>query len=307
MNIATDFSSQTIDLADDYEGQVTATLISAKANEGRKRAVLYLHGFIDYFFHAHVAEKFLAHDFDFYALDLRKYGRSILPHQHPNYCKDISEYYEEISLAILQIYGEQKTAITLLGHSTGGLIAAAYLNDGQEKAKVKNAVFNSPFFDFYLPKPMKVLGLSLARLGSIFFTYGKLNNGLPPAYPESIHQAYHGDWDFNLNWKPIQGFPTYFKWVLAIYNAQQKLLDSKIQVPVLIMHANRSLKMLKFSEEAHTADIVLNVEHMKEIGPQLGNQISLVEIIKGKHDLFLSKKEVREKAFERLFEWLEAL
>lgn len=304
MNIETDFNFQTLQLADDYEGRVTATLIAAKANSGRKKAVLYLHGFIDYFFQAHVAEKFLEHDFDFFALDLRKYGRSILPHQHPNFCTDLSEYFEEISISLSQIYGEQKTEITLLGHSTGGLIAAAYMNDGTEKEKVKNIVLNSPFLDFYLSEPLKFIGLNVARLGSKILPYGKLNNGLPPSYPESIHKDYQGEWEFNLNWKPIQGFPTLFKWVLAIYNAQQNLHHSKIKVPVLLLHSHRSLKMTKFEEAAHSADIVLNVEHMKKIGPKLGENVTLIEIQNGMHDLFLSKKAVRENAFEELFQWL---
>ncbi|MFA7272283.1 MAG: alpha/beta hydrolase [Crocinitomicaceae bacterium] len=304
MNIETDFNFQTLQLADDYEGKVTATLVSANANSARKKAVLYVHGFIDYFFQAHVAEKFLTQGFDFYALDLRKYGRSILPHQHPNFCQDISEYFEEISIALSQIYGEQKTEITLLGHSTGGLIAAAYMNNGTEKEKVKNVVLNSPFLDFYLSEPLKFIGWNVARLGAKILPYGKLNNGLPPSYPESIHQDYQGEWDFNLNWKPIQGFPTLFKWVLAIYKAQQNLNHSKITVPVLLLHSHRSLKMKKFKEAAHSADIVLNVEHMKKIGPKLGKNVTLIEIQNGMHDLFLSKKAARETAFEEMFRWL---
>jgi hypothetical protein len=34
------------------------TLISSNRNLGDRRSVLYLHGYNDYFFHTHVAEKF---------------------------------------------------------------------------------------------------------------------------------------------------------------------------------------------------------------------------------------------------------
>jgi alpha-beta hydrolase superfamily lysophospholipase len=306
MNFIEDFNYQTIQLAEDYEGEVTATLISAKTNNTRKKAVLYLHGFIDYFFHPHVADQFLRHDFDFYALDLRKYGRSLLPHQHPNYCRDIREYFEEISEALRIINKGNSPEITLLGHSTGGLIAAAYMNDGKEKSLVQNIVLNSPFLDFFLPKAVKILGLLSARVGATFSDYGKLNNGLPPSYPESIHKEYHGEWNFNLQWKPINGFPTYFKWVIAIYEAQQKLNESKIDVPILILHAHRSIKMIQFHEVAHSADIVLDVEQMKALGPKLGDDVTLIEIRNGIHDLFLSKKVVRENAFDEMFGWLMA-
>jgi hypothetical protein len=69
MNIDKDFTFQTIKLAPDYEGEVIATLISSNRNLGIA-GVLYLHGYNDYFFHTHVAEKFNENNFDFYALDL---------------------------------------------------------------------------------------------------------------------------------------------------------------------------------------------------------------------------------------------
>ena len=39
--------------------------------------MLYLHGWNDYFFQTHLADAFAALGFDFYALDLRRYGRSL--------------------------------------------------------------------------------------------------------------------------------------------------------------------------------------------------------------------------------------
>ena len=121
MNIDKDFTFQTIKLTPDYDGEAIATLISSKQNLGNRKSVLYLHGYNDYFFHAHVAEKFNENNFDFYAIDLQKYGRSLLTKQHPNYCKDIEEYFEEISIVIRQINDLSKEPIYLLGHSTGGL------------------------------------------------------------------------------------------------------------------------------------------------------------------------------------------
>ena len=62
--------------------------------------MLYVHGFVDYFFQTHLAEFFTARGYDFYALDLRKYGRSLLDHQTPNFCRDMSEYFPEIDAAV---------------------------------------------------------------------------------------------------------------------------------------------------------------------------------------------------------------
>src|SRR5690554_5981760 len=94
-----------------------------------------------------MGQKFNTQGYDFYALDLRKYGRSLMEHQHPNYCIDIEEYFEEISIVLRQIHEASKEKVVLLAHSTGGLITANYMNFGKEKNLVKTLVLNSPFSD----------------------------------------------------------------------------------------------------------------------------------------------------------------
>ena len=88
--------------------------------------MLYIHGFSDYFFQRHMAERFAAEGYAFYALDLRKYGRSLRPGQHGNFCKSLSEYYPDIARAI-DVIGEP---VLLAGHSTGGLVCALYMHEG---------------------------------------------------------------------------------------------------------------------------------------------------------------------------------
>ena len=88
---------------DDYDGRVVATLVRLPAGDAPRDAVLYVHGFIDYFFQHHLAERFAAEGYAFYALDLRKHGRSLLPHQHACCCKDISEYHDDLTRALAEI------------------------------------------------------------------------------------------------------------------------------------------------------------------------------------------------------------
>ncbi len=304
MNLDTDFEFQTVQLAPDYEGPVTSTLISSKFNCGNRPAVLYLHGYIDYFFHPHVCVEFINRGIDFYALDLRKYGRSLMQHQHPNYCRDMQEYFEEVTIAIQQIRATGEAPIYLLGHSTGGLLASYYMNDGQEKSSIDRLILNSPFLKFNKPALEIAAMLVAARVVSAFMPFAKVEGALSPAYAQSVHKNYFGEWDFNLAWKPIEGFPTYFKWILAIANAQKRLLSPNIQVPILTMHSSRSLKLTEFSEDAMSADIVLNVEDIKRIGAQLGRQVTLLEIENAQHDIFLSPRQVRGAAFKQMFAWL---
>ena len=304
MNLHTDFDYQTIQLSPDYEGEVTATLISSKFNTGDRESVLYLHGYIDYFFHPHVCEQFIKNNLDFYALDLRKYGRSMLEHQRANFCLDIEEYFEEISIAIRQINKTGNSPIHLLGHSTGGLIASNYMNHGKEVSSIKSLILNSPFLDFNQPDIAKKATFLTAKIASTILPYSYINGALSPVYAQSLHKDHYGEWDFNPDWKPIKGFPTYFKWIVAIHSAQKKLLESNIEVPVLVMHSSRSRSMSTFSEEAMSSDTVLNIEDIKRIGSRLGKQVTLLDIDNALHDVFLSPKEVREAAFNEMFAWL---
>lgn len=303
MDLTKDYSSETLGLKNDYEGKVTAVLTSANSNIGKRKSVLYLHGFVDYFFHPHLGEQFNQHNFDFFALDMRKHGRSLLPHQHPNYCKSITEYFEEISLAIRKIKNDS-TSIFLLAHSTGGLTASNYMNFGQEKDAIAGLILNSPFLDFNQSRIEKALSLFVSKIIAKVSDYSKIEGALAPAYAQSVHKSYFGEWDFNLDWKPIRGFPTYFKWILAIAQAQKKLETSDIKIPILILHSSGSLKMSKFSEAAMTHDIVLNVEDIKRVGAKLGEQVTIVKVENAQHDIFLSRENVRAAGFKKMFAWL---
>ncbi len=305
LNLETDFSYQTIDLPDDYEGKVTATLIAANANTGKRKSVLYVHGFIDYFFQTHMAAKFLDEGYDFYALELRKYGNSLLPHQHPNYCRDITEYFSEISISLKQIYEQSNQRVTLIGHSTGGLTASLYMNEGYEREMVDALILNSPFLEFNISKLKRLVLPIISKLAITFNKYAKLNEALSRVYSQSIYKGDFGEWEFSQYWKPVKGFPAFYAWTNAVLNAQNKLKsESNIQVPVLVMHSNKSLITKIYSEEAKNADTVLNIEHIKNFGATLGNKVTMLSIENGMHDLVLSKKEVREVVFQKMFSWL---
>ena len=120
------YEQLTLNFPNDYEGKVTATLVRKKAPQPTHKAVLYIHGFIDYFFQKEMAEQFNQQGYDFYALDLRKYGRSYLAHQKYYYVLDLNEYDEEITAALNIIGQEGHDNVLLSGHSTGGLTATLY-------------------------------------------------------------------------------------------------------------------------------------------------------------------------------------
>ena len=100
-----DYEAATIDLgADpDGEGDVVTTLvhyapehavgIAHESATPTRPALVWLHGMTDYFFHTHVAEHFAAEGYDFYAIDLRKCGRSRRSGQSWHYASDLALYF----------------------------------------------------------------------------------------------------------------------------------------------------------------------------------------------------------------------
>ena len=301
------FTSTTLNLKDDFEGKVTATLVAANVNKGKGVSILYIHGFIDYFFHPHLAKQFSEHGYDFHALDLRKYGRSLMNHQRACYCKSLNEYYEEISIAIKEIIKKGNTSVILMGHSTGGLTSSLYANNGPEKQHVSGLILNSPFFEMNLPKSQHIGLKFLYSTIPHIAPFAKLNNAIPAAYGKSLHKDHKGEWDYDLKLKPILGFPTYFMWFKAVTTGHKFLqTKSNINVPILNMYSSRTFNVKKFTkEDFQSTDMVLDVKHIKEIGLKLGNKVTNLEIKDGLHDLFLSRKDVRDYAFVEMFKWLK--
>jgi alpha-beta hydrolase superfamily lysophospholipase len=87
-------------LAEEPDGvELVATLVRRDAPPASRRALLYVHGWNDYFFQTHLADAFAALGYDFYALDLRRYGRSLRRGHLPGFVADLDEYDLELDAA----------------------------------------------------------------------------------------------------------------------------------------------------------------------------------------------------------------
>jgi len=303
--LGTPYERRRIVLPPDGEGEVEATLVIRRAASPTRRAVLYVHGYVDYFFQTHLAEFFTSAGYDFYALDLRKYGRSLLDHQTPNFCADVAEYYPEIDAALTIIRDEDGHDTVLLnGHSTGGLIAALYAHHVRDRGLVQGLFLNSPFLEFNAPWLKRRGFAPIVRLLGRLVPSSGIGEELGTVYGSTIHVDYAGEWSYDLRWKPLNGYKIQAGWVRAISLAQRQAQRGlAIDVPVLLACSARSYKG-KLSEAAHHADAVLNVAHMLKYGPRLGSRVTVVQIEGGLHDLTLSALAVRQTVFAELRRWL---
>ncbi|MGH8500114.1 MAG: hypothetical protein ACRERV_15115, partial [Methylococcales bacterium] len=93
-DILAGFEQATFQGMPDDKGSVDVTLIRRRCRHSSGGAILYVHGFIDYFFQDHLADFYNEQNLDFYAIDLRRHGRSLRPGQRPNFTVDIDEYLQ---------------------------------------------------------------------------------------------------------------------------------------------------------------------------------------------------------------------
>lgn len=301
-----DYQQMTLDFADDYDGKVVATLIRKKAALATKKAVLYIHGFADYFFQKEMAEQFNQHGYDFYALDLRKYGRSKLAHQKLYYVLDLREYDAEISKALEIIGQESHNQVLLAGHSTGGLITTLYAAHYPDHRLIKAVWANSPFYDFYKSVIEKKVGIPLLSELGKRLPNAKFPSGLNKWYTPSLHKDFYGEWDFNLDWKPKTMPFVDLCFVTAIHEAQKEIHKGvSLKVPTLIMHSHQSKYPRKWGTDAQQSDVILDVKDMTDNAKKMQGDVQTLAVHNGLHDLVLSAPAVRAAVYQQLFQWLE--
>jgi alpha-beta hydrolase superfamily lysophospholipase len=131
--------------------------------------------------------------------------------------------------------------------------------------------------------------------------------GLSPLYGESLHAEHRGEWRYDLEWKPLRGFPIRTGWLQAIRRGQAQLRKGlAVDVPVLLACSTRSFRGARWHEGARLADAVLDVEHMVRWAPRVGRNVTIVRFDGGMHDLTLSGPAVRDQVFSELDRWAKA-
>ncbi|WP_258069994.1 alpha/beta hydrolase [Arthrobacter sp. SX1312] len=298
------YEVRTLSLRPDEEGDVVATLVRRTLPAGSRRAVLYVHGFVDYFFQTHLADAWLAAGFDFYALDLRKYGRSLREHQTPNYITSLDAYDEELDEASRIIREEEgHDVLVVMGHSTGGLVTSLWTHRRHGQGIVDGLVLNSPWFDLNASLFQRTLGTAAVhRLGTLRprAVVGKLGSG----YGRYLHRESGGEWEYDLAWKPHGGFPVVAGWLRAIRRGHAELNRGlAIDCPVFVACSDATSNPVKEPTRISSTDVVLDVAHIAGRAPKLGRLVTLVRIAGGIHDLALSPEPARAQFFEELGRW----
>lgn len=302
------FESRYVDQGKSFDGPCRSTIIRKLTKKGSHKAFLYVHGFNDYFFQKEMGERYVDSGYNFYAVELRRYGRSRLQWQYPFNVRDQKEYFADIDSALQQIRRDGNTDITLGGHSTGGLTVILFAADRGARCGVKRVVTNSPFLEWNFNAFMRNLAIPAVGSFSRILPNAKIKQGHCDGYACSLLRQYHGEWTYNTDWKMIYSPPVTASWLHAINKAQSEVMRKahNITVPLLVMHSSRRVEGCGWTPEFQYGDCVLNPYHIAERGAKLGQERNrqVCAIDSGVHDLILSMPRAREAAYDTIFRFI---
>lgn len=321
-----DYEALTIPLGPDPDGDgdAVATLVrhvpsttpeALAAAAGGGRALLHVHGYTDYFFQTELAERVAATGRGFFALDLRRCGRSIRPGQHPHHVTDLARYDVELDRAlalVVEALGPGATAgdVVVEAHSTGGLVTPLWLDRRRRAglAPVGGLVLNSPWFDLQGAPHLRSVGtLAVDALGRVA-PLRLLPLAEADAYGSSLHASRHGEFDYDLSWKPLVGIGVRAGWLRAVRRGHAALhrgLD--VGCPSLVLRSDRSVLAASYSAEVDAGDAVLDVTQIARWAGCLGGRTLVVPVEGARHDVFLSREPARGVAYAELTAWLAQL
>ena len=265
---------------------------------------MYLHGWNDYFFQVHLADFFADLGFDFYAVELRRYGRNLHDGLLGGYITDLDEYFHELDAAY-EIIASEHDDVTLMGHSTGGLIGALWAEG--RTGDLAGLILNSPWLDLQgTPLLRAVTAPIISRLSESYPTtvIPLPDNGF---YQRTIRAGEDGEWEFDTTLKRSPTFVIRMGWLKAILQGHARIAAGlSIDCPILVLASARSDFRRRWDEALLSADTVLDVEKIAHAAIKLGHHVTMVRIEDGIHDLILSRPEVRKVVFNEMERWLSA-
>ena len=299
----------------DEPGEIVATFVRHRPKRRLFRRpalhdvdVLYVHGWSDYFFQRRLGTFFTDRGANFYALDLRRYGRSLRDGQLPGYVRDLRTYDEEIAAALERMGRRDGRKLVLVGHSTGGLVLSLWA--ARNPGIAHSIILNSPWLEFQFGRlgraaiaPALELGARLRPREPIVPT---IDLGFYwRAQQESADAA--DPTEPNPHWRPAEAPPPTMGWLDAVLDGHREVAKGlDLTAPVCVMLSTRSAMPNKWTDELAAADTVLAVDEVAKAALNLGTSVTIERIPGALHDVFLSRPEARREAYGRLDRWTRA-
>ena len=295
-----------------------ATLVRSLARPAAPRAVvLHVHGYNDFFFQAHLARAFEAAGLAFFAVDLRRAGRSLLDGAvgddgdplPPHYAASLREPGADLTAAASAVRAlEPGLPLVVHAHSTGGLTAALWAHAVRDDPRdgPDLLVLDSPFFSLGGTR------LQDAGRATVLEVLGRRRplavvSANPSIYAERQHSGHGGRWDFDTSLKRPEGLPVRAGWLRTVSRAQARLTRGlAVPCPVLVARSDASGPDRRDNPRLDAQDTVLDVARIAALTPRVGPDVRALVVPGGVHDLALSADGPRQVYLDGVLSWLDA-
>lgn len=280
-------------------------------NGGEKdTAVFYLCGYNDYFFHHHL----LVDNVVFYVVDLPGFGfqknyqveggNSVYSSgKYFNYYDNYDKVYKLLTNALNSTYEKNKEQfgrykkIYLLGHSTGGHIATAFMSRAESQPenhlfKFDHVILNSPLTRFYTEPAWlrytmnaisKAAGFVTNKLDLNYINKGKIYNEYYEILEKCMQINYDPYFSLNKSYKSNCPQPVLNGWVNCVEAETQRLMQSVVKI-------NTSVTLLcsfKYGTTTYyNTDSSTNPEYIIQDIPKIYKNVKIIQCSAG-HDVFL--------------------
>ena len=250
-----------------------------------KKALIWVHGYNDYYYQFCIGEKIINEGCDIFAISLRKYIKNEM-----YLSTNFDEYIEDIDIHIKYIlnkYNYEK--LFLYGHSVGGLLCTIYMNKSIHKDKINGIILNSPFFEL---NDKVYTQIEIYIMKNILYYFGYIYpNAIISAedykisndYAKTILDRYY----FNTKLKTAhQNFITVGWLKECLY--YQNLIQTKkinIQIPILVLCSDKS----STNSNSRCGDSVLNISDIEKYSKYIGENTTISKIKDSTHDVLVSK------------------
>src|SRR5688500_11695971 len=241
-----------------------------------RRAVLFLHGWSDYFFNTELARFWHSQGFSFFALDMHNHGRSLQPEEHGGYVADLSNYDAEINTAvgmIREVEPAEPLELVLMGHSTGGLVAALWVS--RHPGVVSQLVLNSPWLEMHGSTLVRRAAWAMVEPLARIRPEAVLKLPERGFYWRSISSSAEGEWSVDDTYRPPMAFPVRAAWLSAVLAGHAKVARGLgIDVPILVLLSGASANGLFWTEGMRRTVAVPDVDARAVRAASLGGSVA---------------------------------
>ncbi|WP_431709319.1 alpha/beta hydrolase [Glutamicibacter uratoxydans] len=310
-----EYSYTTLDFGFDAEGPAVATVVRyqpaglVKKLLNRSRGVvLSLHGWSDYFYNRQLAEFWHELGYHFYALDLRRYGRSLrAEHELPGYTDDLSEYDQEINAAYDLIRdAHPKLPILFMGHSLGGLVLSLWAQ--RSTRKIDGLVLNAPWLEFQGTQFLRVPAQTILEPMVKRSPRRKLHLPELDHYWTSLSRDGSGEWDLHPLWRPRYAFRPTTGWMRTVLEGHAQVAKGlDLSEPIVVLTSEKSHFSASYDQLMQRTDSIVDVNLVRQRSLKLGRFVTNLTVPEAMHDVFTSAEPARAMAYRNLACWVRML